>query len=307
MNIDRDVILKIVKLGRPQFLVGGFLLFCIGVLLAVLFGAEFLLNKFLLGYSILFTAHLAVHYSNDYFDADADQYVEPTAMSGGSGILVENPELKPFSKWFAVSLIILSLFLAAVFMVIFSYTIWFFVFVLFGNFLAWFYSAPPVKLVYRRLGEISTVLTGIILPGMGYFAIMGALDLPFIIFAVPISFLQLFFISSVEMPDMEGDKLGGKITMIVSMGRAFGFKLIALSGMMLTISFLIIPLLNLYPPTIDFRILALISLIPLSLGIIELYKKPIDRKSATKYSSLNIASIFAVGILVNIYFVYLIR
>lgn len=299
--------LKIVKLGRPQFLVGGFLLFCIGVFLAVLFGAEFLLNKFLLGYSILFTAHLAVHYSNDYFDADADQYVEPTAISGGSGILVENPELKPFSKWFAIFLIILSLFLAAVFMIIFSYSIWFFVFVLFGNFLAWFYSAPPVKLVYRRLGEISTVLTGIILPGMGYFTIMGALDMPFVIFAVPIAFLQLFFISSVEMPDMEGDKLGGKITMIVSMGRLFGFKLIALSGVMITISFLIIPLLKIYPPIIDFRILTVISLIPLILGIIELYKKPIDRKSATTYSSLNIASIFAVGILINIYFIYLIR
>ena len=224
MYINRDVMLKIVKLGRPQFLVGGFLLFCIGVFLAVLFGAEFLLNKFLLGYSILFTAHLAVHYSNDYFDADADQYVEPTAISGGSGILVENPELKPFSKWFAIFLIILSLFLAAVFMIIFSYSIWFFVFVLFGNFLAWFYSAPPVKLVYRRLGEISTVLTGIILPGMGYFTIMGALDMPFVIFAVPIAFLQLFFISSVEMPDMEGDKLGGKITMIVSMGRCIWFQ-----------------------------------------------------------------------------------
>lgn len=299
--------LKIVKLGRPQFLVGGFLLFCIGVFLAVLFGAEFFLNKFLLGYSILFTAHLAVHYSNDYFDADADQYVEPTAISGGSGILVENPELKPFSKWFAIFLIILSLFLAAVFMIIFSYSIWFFVFVLFGNFLAWFYSAPPIKLVYHRLGEISTVLTGIILPGMGYFTIMGALDMPFVIFAVPIAFLQLFFISSVEMPDMEGDKLGGKITMIVSMGRVFGFKLIALSGVMITISFLIIPLLNIYPPIIDFRILTIISLIPLILGIIELYKKPIDRKSATTYSSLNIASIFAVGILINIYFIYIIR
>ena len=307
MYINRDVMLKIVKLGRPQFLVGGFLLFCIGVFLAVLFGAEFLLNKFLLGYSILFTAHLAVHYSNDYFDADADQYVEPTAISGGSGILVENPELKPFSKWFAIFLIILSLFLAAVFMIIFSYSIWFFVFVLFGNFLAWFYSAPPIKLVYRRLGEISTVLTGIILPGMGYFTIMGALDMPFVIFAVPIAFLQLFFISSVEMPDMEGDKLGGKITMIVSMGRVFGFKLIALSGVMITISFLIIPLLNIYPPIIDFRILTIISLIPLILGIIELYKKPIDRKSATTYSSLNIASIFAVGILINIYFIYIIR
>jgi 1,4-dihydroxy-2-naphthoate octaprenyltransferase len=307
MNINTDILLKIIKLGRPQFLVGGFLLFCIGALLAVLFNAEFVLNKFILGYATLFAAHLAVHYSNDYFDVDADQYVEPTAISGGSGILVENSELKQFSKWFAVSLIILSLILAAIFTIIFSYTIWFFLFVLFGNLLAWFYSAPPIKLVYHRLGEISTVLTGIILPGMGYFTIMGTLNLPFIIFAVPLAFFQLFFINSVEMPDMEGDKLGGKITLIVSLGRAFGFKLITFSAFLITISFLIIPYSNLFPPSIDFRILALISLIPLTLGIVELQKTPIDRESATKYSSLSIASLFAVGILVNLYFIYLIK
>lgn len=307
MNSNRDTLVKIIKLGRPQFLVGGFLLFCIGASLAVIFNAEFLLSKFILGYAILFTAHLAVHYSNDYFDADADQYLEPTAISGGSGILVENPELKVFAKWFAVSLIILSLVIAVIFTVTFSYPLWFFLFVLFGNLLAWFYSAPPLKLVYRRLGEISTVITGVILPGMGYFAIMGTLDLPFFVFAVPLAFSQLFFINSVEMPDMEGDKLGGKITLIVARGREFGYKLIALSGLLITISFLLIPFTNLYPSIIDFHILVLISLIPLSLGIIELLKKPLDRESATKFSSLNIASLFAVAILINIYFLYLIK
>jgi len=109
------------------------------------------------------------------------------------------------------------------------------------------------------------------------------------------------------MPDMEGDKLGGKITLIVSRGRAFGFKLIAFSAFLITISFLIIPYSNLFHPSIDFRIFALISLIPLTLGIVELQKNPIDRESATKYSSLNIASLFAVGILVNLYFIYLIK
>ncbi len=307
MDSNRDTLLNIIKLGRPQFLVGGFLFFCIGALLAVIFNAEFLLGKFILGYAILFTAHLAVHYSNDYFDVNADQYLEPTAISGGSGILVKNPELKVFAKWFAVSLIILSLVIAVIFTVIFSYTIWFFLFVLFGNLLAWFYSAPPLKLVYRRLGEISTVITGVILPGMGYFTIMGTLDLPFFVFAVPLAFSQLFFINSVEMPDMEGDRLGGKITLIVARGREFGYKLIALSGLLITISFLMIPFTNLYPSTIDFHVLALISLIPLSLGIVELLKKPLDRESATKFSSLNIASLFAVAVLINIYFIYLIK
>lgn len=299
-------LLKIIKLGRPQFLVGGFLLFCVGALLAVLFGAEFLLNKFIFGYAILFTAHLAVHYSNDYFDAEADQFITPTPISGGSGILVKNPELKSFSKWFAVALIGISLSLAIIFTFIYAYTAWFFLFVLIGNLLAWFYSAPPIKLNYRKLGEIATVMTGILLPGMGYFILMGTLNLPFFIFSIPLALLMLFFINSVEMPDMEGDKLGNKITLIVAKGRKFGFRLIAVAVILVSASFILIPFTNQFPPIIDFRILTAISLITLSLGITELLKKPFDRESASKYSNLNIAALFAVAILINIYFIYII-
>src|SRR5690606_16511018 len=88
--IKTGTLIKIIKLGRPQFVVGGFLLFCVGALLAVLFNAEFILSKFIFGYTILFTAHLALHYSNDYFDVNTDQYTSPTPISGGSGILIQN-------------------------------------------------------------------------------------------------------------------------------------------------------------------------------------------------------------------------
>lgn len=300
-----NTLLNIIKLGRPQFLVGGFLLFSVGAFLALLFNAEFLLGKLVVGYTILFLAHLSVHYSNDYFDAEADAFGEPTAISGGSGILVKNPDLKPFSKCFALLLMSMSLVLAMVFTLVFSYTVWFFLFVLLGNLLAWFYSAPPVKLVYRRLGEISTALTGFILPGMGYFTIMGTLDIPFLIFSIPLIFLQFFFIISAEIPDMETDKLGGKTTLIVSKGREFGSKLILVSGLLVTISFLLISFTGLYPSTIDFRILSFISLIPVSLGVVEVIKKPLDKESATKFSSLNFASLFLVAILMDLYFIYL--
>ena len=120
-------------------------------------------------------------------------------------------------------------------------------------------------------------------------------------------FLQLLFTISVEIPDMEGDRLGGKMTWIASKGREFGFKIILISGLLATISFLTLPFTNLFPTIIDFRIIALISLIPLSLGIIELIKKPLDKLSATKYCIYNLASIFAAVILINLYFIYLIK
>ena len=266
MYNNLDTLKKIIMLGRPQILVGNFLLFFMGAMLAILFNAEFVLSKFILGYSILFTAHLAVHYSNDYFDVKVDKYSESNTISGGGrGILVKNPELMGLSKTLAVILSTLSLAIAAIFTIIFSYPLSFFLFFLFGNLLAWFYTAPPIKLVYRRLGEIANIIAVVIFLGAGFFTLMGTLTIPFFIFAIPIIFLQIIFINSFEIPDMEGDKLGGKITWIVSWGREFGFKLILLSGLLATISFLIIPFTHLYPSSLNFSVLVIISLISLSL------------------------------------------
>jgi 1,4-dihydroxy-2-naphthoate octaprenyltransferase len=279
-----------------------------GAMLAILFNAEFVLSKFILGYSILFTAHLAVHYSNDYFDVKVDKYSESNAISGGGrGILVKNPELMGLSKTLALILSTLSLVIAAIFTIIFTYPLSFFLFFLFGNLLAWFYTAPPIKLVYRRLGEISNIIAVVIFLGAGFFTLMGTLTIPFFIFAIPIIFLQIIFINSFEIPDMEGDKLGGKITWIVSWGREFGFKLVLLSGLLATISFLIIPFTHLYPSSINFSVLVIISLISLSLGIIELIIKPFDKLSATKFATINVASLFIISILIDGYFIYILR
>lgn len=281
--------------------------FLIGTLFAVLLNAQFVLTKVIWGFLILFTANLATHYSNDYFDFDVDKYGTVTPFSGGSGILVKNPELKELSKKLAYFFIGLSILIGASFTIYYSFPISFFLFVLFGNALVWFYSAPPIKLAYRKMGEIGNLLNGFIMPGAGYFVTMGIIDLPFVIFSIPFLFLQFMFSLGVEIPDMEGDKLGGKITWVVSKGREFGFKLMAISVILATISFIIVPISNLFPQIIDFRILTVISLIPLSLGLYAFWKRPIDKKTATKVAILNVGSLFAVYILINSYFIYLLK
>jgi 1,4-dihydroxy-2-naphthoate octaprenyltransferase len=307
MEYNLNTVFKIIKLGRLQYLIGDFLLFTMGALLAISFNAEFVLGKFVLGYAILFTAHLSVHYSNDYFDANVDKHTSPTAISGGSGILVENPELKEFAKWFSIGIMSLSITLTAAFTVIFKYPITFFLFLLFGNMLAWFYTAPPIKLSYRRLGEVANIIAVVIFLGTGYFALQRTLDLPFFLFSIPIIFLNLIFIVSFQIPDMEGDKLGGKMTWIASKGREFGFKIIAISGLLATVSFFILPYTNLFPLIIDFRVLALISLISLCLGIIGILKRPVNRESATKIAIINVAALFIISILIDLYFIKLIQ
>ncbi|MBU4536261.1 MAG: prenyltransferase [Euryarchaeota archaeon] len=306
MNYDRNTLLKIIKLGRPMFLLDGFLLFLIGALLAVLFNAQFDLAKFLMGYGVLLLCHLAVHYSNDYYDSKTDSFFGPSPVSGGSGVLLNNPELKEFSKYFAIILNVSSIALAAIFMFIYSYPAGFFLLAVFGNVLAWFYTAPPIKLAYNRLGELSNALYGILLPSAGFFTLMGSLTIPFLIFTIPLVFSRLVLTNSANTPDMEGDKLGGKITLVVAKGREFGFKLIAISAIFMTLSFMLIPLTGFFYSLINFNVLVLISLVPLGLAILGYIKMPLDRKTATKFATLNIQSILLLGILINSYFVYLI-
>ncbi len=305
-SYDGKKLFKVIKLGKPQFTFGIFLYFCAGAFIAILLGGEFVLSKFILGYLVLFLASMAIHYGNDYFDYELDKYGEPTPFTGGSGILVGNPELRGISRNLSIMFICLSLIVGTLFTFIYSYSIYFLLFVAFGNFLVWFYAAPPIKLSYRKLGEFSNGFNGFLLPSMGYFVMMGTLDINFFIFAIPLFFLQLLFTVGVEIPDLEGDKLGGKITWIVSWGREFGFKMIAIFGFLSTISFLLIPYTNMFPSRIDFRVLALISLLPLSLAIMGLIKRPVEKKPATKLATINVATVFAALILIDCYLFYII-
>jgi 1,4-dihydroxy-2-naphthoate octaprenyltransferase len=304
MNTDK--LIKIIKLGRFQFIFGGFLYFCLGALFAVLLNANFAVDKFLLGYAIFFMAHLSMQYSNEYFDLEADKLGEPSQFAGGSGILVENPELKSFAKWFSIILLSLSLILAAVFTVIFSYSMWFFLFVVFGNFLAFFYAAPPIRLSYNGLGEIATISIGFLMPAMGYLTLMGTINLPFVIFSIPLLLYQLLFINAVQIPDMEGDKLGKKKTWIVKRGRLFGFKTIGIAGSLATLSFLALSLTNLYPASLNFNVIAFVSIIPLVFAVLSYLKRSKERIAAINLVNRNLSSLIIFLVIINCYFIYLI-
>lgn len=131
-----ETVLKIVQLGRFGLLLIAFLLFLFGVLLAVVSGVRFALDRFFLGSIVVLTAILSINYGNDYFDFEVDRYSRRTAFSGGSGILQENPELREFAKWFALVMMSLSVIFAVFFTVVFSFPILFLVFVVVGNLLA---------------------------------------------------------------------------------------------------------------------------------------------------------------------------
>ncbi len=300
-----DDLIKIIKLGRIQFLVAGFILYSLGGLLAALVIDDFSYFRFIFGYMVLMPAHLSVSYSNDYFDLDADLFSEVTQFTGGSGILQDNPHLINFSYNFALFLIFSSIFLSLLFAWYYS-TLVFFLWAVFGNLLGWYYTAPPLQLSYRGLGEIGTILTGLIIPGFGYLALTGHIDQTIILFSIPLMIFQLLFILSVQIPDKEADTLGGKKNLIVKYGRKLGFKLMGLSSLAGSLILISLIISGFFPAVIDFRIIAGICMLLVVPNIYGFIKKPEDPQQATQLSFIILNALVLMGVLTAIYFAYLI-
>ncbi|MHA2370282.1 MAG: prenyltransferase [Candidatus Hodarchaeales archaeon] len=297
-----STLLRMVKLGRFHFLLGGFLLFTLGVLLALFSGAAFSLEPVLLGLIIVLLSQLSVSYGNDFFDLDVDRFNSPRLFSGGSGVLIENPELIPFAKWLAMILMGLAVLFAGVFVVLFSIS-WLFVgYVIVANFLGWCYSAPPLRLAYRGWGEITVALIlGILTPGLGYLVLARKLDYYFLFFAVPLVLYVFAFIINVEIPDVKGDLRGDKKTLVVRKGQEFSLKL-SVSAILLAIIYLAgsatlgIPLKGINAWTIG-----ALSLIPLSVGVFSILKAPRHPELASGLAVANLLALISFLLLVDVY------
>jgi 1,4-dihydroxy-2-naphthoate octaprenyltransferase len=298
--------IRLLRVARPQFIISGLALFIFGTAWAVLLGTPFVLSRTLLGYLVLLPAHLSVSYSNDYFDVDVDKYGGRTLFSGGSGILVDHPELRKTAKRIAVSLMAFSLILGMVFQILYSPPAGFWVFVLFGNLIGWFYSAPPLRLAYRGLGELSMILSvGLLIPGFGYFVAIGQINPSGWIFILPLMLYGLAFILAVEIPDMESDRLGNKKTWIAGKGRVFGFVVIAASLALATLFFFGLSWLAPRSWPLDFRVLGVSSLLPLGAGCVGILLRPGEKRSATLIVNGILIALAVFCVFVDGYLVYM--
>jgi 1,4-dihydroxy-2-naphthoate octaprenyltransferase len=300
-------IAKLLRVGRPQYLISGLTLFVLGALLGVRLGAPFSLPRLTLGYLVILLAQLSVHYSNDYFDVAFDRPGGATPLSGGSGVLLEHPELKKPVIWIAVALIGSSLVTGLIFLLNYRYPYWMFGFVLIGNLLGWVYSAPPFRLASRGLGEPAfTFIGGFLIPGMGYLVMKGKLDLAGTFILIPLLLYGLASILSVEIPDMDVDLLGDKRTWVVRKGRGFGFSLVGTCLFAATGYFFIFPSLSMEQIPLDLHILGILSLLPLSVGMVGLIRKPLQREPATRIAIWTVLSLTVFSLLANGYLIFLV-
>ena len=298
---DGTVVRDLIRLGRFPFLLAGALCFGLGALLALRSGAPWDPWRLIWGYAIFGCGHLSIHFSNEYFDREADRHGAAGAFSGGTGVLVARPDLAPLANRIALGLIGCSLSLALLYQALFRPEPWFLPFIAAGNLLGWYYSAPPLAFSYRGLGEVATVAgVGFMMPATGYLVMAGGLDPVLLLFCIPLLPLGYFFILTVELPDLEADRAGGKITAVVRMGRGAALRSIAASGFLATVLCLLLGFFGPDPSAAPLKLLAAASAIPLGACIWARRAGAHDRSEAEARTRVLIASLVLFFILADI-------
>jgi 1,4-dihydroxy-2-naphthoate octaprenyltransferase len=192
-------------------------------------------------------------------------------------------------------------------MIIFSYPLSFFVFILFGNVLGWYYTAPPIQLIYRGFGEIGTMLAvGLLVPGLGYFALADQINTTYIPLLLPLLFHGFSISLYLEIPDRKADRMGHKHTLVVRRGVSFGFIVGAVSTCFATIGFFLYGLFHALSGHINYWLVSLFSFIPLFFCVYSLVKYHTDKTTVNSLVSRSAASFFIFYFLLIGYFLFVI-
>ena len=207
---------------RLPFLTATLVPVVLGILIATRQGSFDLVSALLTIVGACFV-HLGLNVSNDVFDtiqgAD-DANVTPTQFSGGSRViqygLVSLRQMAALSTAFYVLAGLIGLGLLAI-----RGSTELLVIGIVGIIVSLGYTAPPLKFVYRGLGEIAVAL------GFGPFMLVGAYVVqtrgtlswePFAA-SIPVALLVALILYVNEIPDRRGDAHAGKRTLPVRFSR----------------------------------------------------------------------------------------
>jgi 1,4-dihydroxy-2-naphthoate octaprenyltransferase len=206
------------RLSRPMFLAGGLAGGGLGTAVACYETGRVSWLAYALAQATISAFHLMTHYANDYFDREADRLTTPGRFSGGSGTLVDG-SLAPLVAWRA-ALVCAALGALGSVALFFSGRPAAAALGLALGALAWSYSAPPLRLLARGLGELDAALVvAVLVPLCAYAAQTGGLDPLALASVVPGAFAMLAMMLCVEYPDEAADAAGGKRNLLVRLGR----------------------------------------------------------------------------------------
>ncbi len=221
MALNRKNLATLFLASRPQFLTASISPVLVGSTLGFAIAGTFNWPLFLLALFSMMALHAGANIANDYFDSLSGNdwgNKNVTPFSGGRQFIQQNilsPKATLTAAFFCLAL---GSFLGLV-IVYLTHSLFILILGLVGLAGGFFYTAPPVKLGYRGVGEIVIAFLFGILPVYGSYylqtGLIGIIPLPA---ACVVGILIFLIIFVNEFPDLPADAAVNKNTLVVHFG-----------------------------------------------------------------------------------------
>lgn len=215
---------NIIQMTRAPFLSSILSPLIAGTLLAVSINGAFSFSGFALVLIMGIGLHVATNVYNDIYDTlqGTDKInVHRNEFSGGSGVLLDHPDLLPTMYWLARFGLLFALAATIGLMFVIDKRIWLHLWGLYvlSAFFSKYYTAAPIQVAYRGLGEIAVwfafgpmaILVASVSQNLGFH--------PTIIAAMPVTGISTLSILLVgQMIDRDADKATDKLGVAARLG-----------------------------------------------------------------------------------------
>lgn len=242
-----DKNISLLKMIRAPFLSSVYAPIFAGTSAAVLITGNFDFFSFIIVLIFGTGLHAATNVYNDIYDTiqGTDKInIHRNEFSGGSGVLVDNPELFPKMYWIARGSLIIAFLSLLILLTRIDASLYYYLISLFllSAFFSKYYTAAPLKLSYRGLGEISVwfafgpmgVLVGAVSQNIGLhegiIAIMPATGL---------STLSILWLG--QLIDLPADQATGKLGLVARLGSSKSKKIFPFIHLMILLNIILIP------------------------------------------------------------------
>lgn len=222
-----DRLIKFIRLSRPLILLGGVLLYVLGIGVARYLGEPINWNSFILGLLWILLVALGMVYLNEYFgERPTLPEYRQGPLSGGLGVLGRGVVSRNvlLAAAFTVYAVAASLTVLMIQQPAFTPATLIFMLVIFTGTFA--LVVPPFRLVDSGYGEIvAAILMSNLVPAAAFLIQTGELHRMLAMLTFPLTCLQLGMILAFELPDFASDLKFGHTTMLVRAGWETGMRM----------------------------------------------------------------------------------
>lgn len=206
----------ILQLSRLKFLIYSPILYTLGAVIARTQTTEISPYPFFQGLVFVLLCHVMTHFYNDYHDYYADLgNLNPSPWTGGSRAIVEGKVSLALCLTLGRVLAFITLIFLYFLPNLTCRVIGFLIIIL-----AIGYSAPPLKLEHRGLGELCVALVlNVLVPMLGYAMQSDASFYNhYLLMLAPLAVIEYARMMVMNMPDRKSDEYAHKKTLIVIIG-----------------------------------------------------------------------------------------